>query len=74
MGLWSLNASRVVYVVDEPGPVHRFGFAYGTLPDHVETGEGAISPSEWDAASGDVWDDIFAFSRPLLTLMRVGTP
>jgi uncharacterized protein (UPF0548 family) len=21
------------------GPVRRFGFAYGTLPDHVESGE-----------------------------------
>src|SRR5215216_5409661 len=35
-GLWSLNACRIVYVVDEPA---RFGFAYGTLPDHVERGE-----------------------------------
>src|SRR5436309_2304777 len=38
-GLWWLNACRVVYVVDEPGPIRRFGFAYGTLPDHAETGE-----------------------------------
>src|SRR5687767_8858961 len=34
--LWSLNAARIVYVIDEPV---RFGFAYGTLPDHVECGE-----------------------------------
>ena len=38
-GLWSLSAARVVYVVDEGGPLRRFGFAYGTLPDHVERGE-----------------------------------
>lgn len=29
--------TRVVAVVDEPG--RRFGFAYGTLPGHVERGE-----------------------------------
>ncbi len=39
MGLWWLNAARIVYVVDELGPCSRFGFAYGTLPDHVESGE-----------------------------------
>src|SRR5882724_4791350 len=39
LGLWCLNACRIVYVVEERGPLHRFGFAYGTLPDHVETGE-----------------------------------
>src|SRR5262249_10103881 len=31
-GCWTLNASRIVYVVDEHGPVQRYGFAYGTLP------------------------------------------
>ena len=29
-GFYSLNACRIVYVVDEEGPVKRFGFAYGT--------------------------------------------
>src|SRR5262245_11222675 len=27
-GLWWLNACRIVYAVDEAGPVQRFGFAY----------------------------------------------
>src|SRR6476469_3652636 len=36
LGLWWLNACRVVYVVDErDGPVPKFGFAYGTLPEHA---------------------------------------
>src|SRR5262249_13268581 len=35
-GLWSLNACRIVYVVDEPA---CYGFAYGTLQGHAETGE-----------------------------------
>lgn len=34
--VWSLNAARIVYVVDEP---RRFGCAYETLPGHVERGE-----------------------------------
>ena len=36
LGLWCLNACRIVYVVDESGPISKFGFAYGTLPGHVE--------------------------------------
>ncbi len=30
-GFYSLNACRIVYVVDEQGPMKRSGFAYGTL-------------------------------------------
>src|SRR6516225_9016467 len=30
-GLWWLNTCRIVYVVDEEGPVTRYGFAYSTL-------------------------------------------
>ena len=36
MGVWWLNCSRIVYTVDESS---RFGFAYGTLEHHVESGE-----------------------------------
>ena len=73
IGLWWLNAARVVYVVDEPGPIRRFGFAYGTLPDHAESGEERFLV-EWDQASGEVWYDILAFSRPHLLLTRLGYP
>jgi uncharacterized protein (UPF0548 family) len=73
LGLWWLNACRVVYVVDEPGPVSRYGFAYGTLPDHAGTGEERFL-IEWDRASGEVWYDILAFSRPHLFLTRLGYP
>ena len=38
-GVWSLNCARVLFAFDEPGPIHRFGFAYGTLPDHVAVGD-----------------------------------
>jgi uncharacterized protein (UPF0548 family) len=73
LGLWSLNACRIVYVVDASGPVRRFGFAYGTLPDHVESGEERFVV-EWDEASGEVWYDILAFSRPRHPLIRLGNP
>jgi uncharacterized protein (UPF0548 family) len=72
-GLWSLNACRIVYVVDEDGPVRRFGFAYGTLPDHAESGEERFTV-EWREADGAVWYDILAFSRPHHPLARLGYP
>lgn len=73
VGLWWLNACRIVYVKDETGPVSRYGFAYGTLPDHAGTGEERFLV-EWDRASGSVWYDILAFSRPQKLLTRLGYP
>ena len=73
LGLWWLNACRIVYVVDEEEPIQRYGFAYGTLPDHAETGEERFLV-ERDRASGEVWYDILAFSRPHLLLTRLGYP
>jgi len=68
-GTWSLNATRVVYVIDEP---RRFGFAYGTLPDHVECGEERFLV-EW-LSDDSVWYDILAFSRPQHPLVRLSAP
>jgi len=73
MGVWWLNANRIVYVIDEPGPVARFGFAYGTLPGHAESGEERFL-IEWDRAEGSVWYSILAFSRPRHWLARLGRP
>jgi uncharacterized protein (UPF0548 family) len=72
-GLWWLNACRIVYVVDEAGPISRFGFAYGTLPGHVESGEERFL-IEWDKRDDAVWYDILAFSRPHHLLTRLGQP
>ena len=72
-GVWWANACRVVYAVDETGPVSRFGFAYGTLPDHAESGEERFL-IEWDRADDSVWYDILAFSRPHHLLARLGYP
>jgi uncharacterized protein (UPF0548 family) len=68
-GTWSLSAARVVYVIDEP---RRFGFAYGTLPDHVECGEERFT-IEW-LADDSVWYDILAFSKPRHPLVRLSAP
>jgi uncharacterized protein (UPF0548 family) len=69
-GLWSLNACRIVYVVKEQ---RRFGFAYGTLPAHAESGEERFTV-EWRQEDNSVWYDILAFSRPRELLSRLGCP
>ena len=73
IGLWWLNACRIVYIVDENGPKTKFGFAYGTLPDHVGTGEERFL-IEWNRESDEVWYDILAFSRPQHFLTHLGYP
>jgi len=69
-GTWSLNACRVVYVVNE---ADRFGFAYGTLPDHIERGEERFL-IEWNRTDDSIWYDIVAFSQPRHPLVRLGFP
>jgi uncharacterized protein (UPF0548 family) len=102
LGFRSLNACRVVYVIDNgesaeaparnklrsgtapDRPVGtgdatmaalpaRWGFAYGTLPDHAETGEERFTV-EWKSDDDSVWYDILAFSRPKQLHARVGYP
>jgi uncharacterized protein (UPF0548 family) len=68
-GVWSLNAARIVYVVAEE---RRFGFAYGTLPDHVERGEERFLVEI--LADGSVWYELLAFSRPRHWTARAGYP
>ena len=72
-GFYSLNAARIVYLVDSEPGTERFGFAYGTLAEHGEIGEERFSV-EFDGASGEVWYDLFAFSRPGSLLAKLGYP
>jgi len=72
-GFYSLNACRIVYVVDEEGPIERFGFAYGTLGEHAESGEERFTV-EWNRDEDRIWYDILAFSRPRQMLARLGYP
>ena len=73
LGFYSLNACRIVYVVDEDGDVKRYGFAYGTLPDHAERGEERFTV-EWNRADNSVWYEVLALSRPNKFLSWVGYP
>lgn len=70
LGVWSLNACRIVYTLDEP---HRFGFTYGTLTDHAESGEERFMV-ELDEHTGEVFYDLYAFSRPSQLLAILGYP
>ena len=73
LGLWWDNACRIVYVLDENmGGVRRFGFAYGTLPAHVESGEERFSVELH--TDGTVWYDLRAFSRPRYWPVRIAKP
>jgi uncharacterized protein (UPF0548 family) len=70
-GLWWLSACRVIYLIDEVLPIQRFGFAYGTLPDHPASGEERFLV-ERDPADDVVWYEILAFSRPHGLKSRLG--
>ena len=72
LGFWSMNACRIVYVIDESGPPERYGFAYGTLPDHMEHGEERFTV-EFHTDDQSVWYDVYALSRPS-TLARLAYP
>jgi len=61
-GIWSLNACRIVCVIEEHGAIERYGFAYGTLAEHAEIGEERFTVELLPDQS--VWYDIYAFSRP----------
>lgn len=71
-GLWWLNACRVVYTIDDRQRTARFGYAHGTLQDHLATGEERFLVEM--KQNEEVWLDITAFSRPNTTLAWIGYP
>ena len=75
LGLWWRSSCRVVYVLDDgdgEDGVRRYGFAYGTLPEHVEHGEERFSVEM--LPDGSVWYDLLAFSRPHYWAARLAKP
>ncbi len=72
LGFWSLNGCRVVYSVGAPGAA-EFGFAYGTLTNHAESGEEVFRVS-LSPTTGEVTYLIRAVSRPQAPLAKVGFP
>ncbi|HKN75669.1 MAG TPA: DUF1990 domain-containing protein [Candidatus Acidoferrum sp.] len=71
-GFWSMNACRIIYVIEEQGSRERYGFAYGTLPEHAEIGEERFTV-EFHPDDQTVWYDLYAFSRPTV-LARLAYP
>ncbi len=69
-GLWSVNLSRIVETIDT---ADWFGFVYSTTGMHVEQGDERFL-LEFDLATGEVWYDLEALSRPRHPLVRLGYP
>jgi uncharacterized protein (UPF0548 family) len=70
LGLWWLNGCRVVRVISDEG--ERWGFSYGTLWAHAESGEESfiveIQPPDL------VTYRLRAVSRPRALVARIGYP
>jgi uncharacterized protein (UPF0548 family) len=73
LGFWSLNGARVVYQFGGTADQNRFGFAYGTLTNHAESGEELFEVFR-DAHSDDVMYRIRAVSWPQAPVTRIGQP
>ena len=69
LGVWSVNCCRIVYAIDEPD---RFGYAIGTLPHHVETGEERFLLTRNASAGARCTFEISSFSRANELLVRLG--
>ena len=73
LGFWSLNGCRVLYCVGGRHDDARFGFAYGTLTNHAESGE-ELFEVFLDPETNDVLYRIRATSRAHAMLAWVGQP
>jgi uncharacterized protein (UPF0548 family) len=73
LGFWSLNGCRVLYTIGGVDGATRFGFAYGTLTNHAESGE-EIFEVLIDPRTGNVVYRIRAASRPRAMLAWLGYP
>lgn len=71
-GLWWVNACRIIYHLDGHHALRRCGFAYGTLPAHIERGEERFMV-ECDH-EGNVWYDLRAFSGQVTGSCTTATP
>ena len=75
LGMHWTSAAKIVYEVDEtdtPEVKRRVGFAYGTLPDHVECGEERFTIA-WKHDDSVVYE-LQAFSRPQFWMARLAKP
>ena len=73
---WTANPARIVYTLNaerEGGKYRQFGFAYGTVPGHIEKGEECFQV-DWDQESDIVRFRITVISRPGSILSLLGKP
>jgi uncharacterized protein (UPF0548 family) len=73
-----LMPARVAYLIDDSETrdgqrFDRFGFAYGTLPDHAERGEERFLV-EWNRSDDSVHYDLLAVSQPRHWIVRLAYP
>ena len=73
LGFWSLNGARLLYRVGGRDDQATFGFAYGTLTNHAESGE-ELFEVLLDRPRGDVLYRIRAVSWPQSALAWFGQP
>jgi uncharacterized protein (UPF0548 family) len=74
LGLWWSYTCRIVDTFDRTGNATSvFGFDYGTIRGHAERGEERMLVT-LDRASGQVWFELFAMSRPGRWFMWFGLP
>jgi uncharacterized protein (UPF0548 family) len=71
LGFWSLNGCRIICVSSTER--ERFGFTYGTLPNHCEAGE-ELFEVFLEAWTGRVMYRIRAISWARAPLARIGQP
>ena len=74
-GFWTLNPCRIVYTFDQTDDdnVERFGFAYGTIGNHLACGEERFTV-EFNHEDDSVWYEVYCFSRASHWLAKVGYP
>ena len=74
LGFWSLNPCLIIYLIDESkDKLQKFGFAFGTLPAHAETGEEKFE-IEWNLETDEVFYEIYAFARPENPWAKLSSP
>ena len=77
-GFWTLNPCRIVYTFDETteqegAAVDRFGFAYGTVGNHLACGEERFSV-EYHHNDESVWYEVYCFSKAEHWLAKLAYP
>ena len=66
LGLWWVNITRIAYVIND---MEIFGFAYGTLPGHMEKGE-ELFQIRMDEKE-NVYFELIAISKPNTLIAKI---